>query len=71
LRRERTGLTLSRTQLGIAKADAADLGLTRATDFRLSDYCEFEGRFDRIVSVGMFEHVGVAHCDLFFRSAAQ
>ncbi len=47
-----TGLTLSQIQVGIAKAGAADLGLTGATDFRLSDYREFDGRFDRIVSVG-------------------
>ncbi|MGH6853248.1 MAG: SAM-dependent methyltransferase, partial [Methylocella sp.] len=46
-----TGLTLSRTHLGVAQASAADLGLTGATDFRFSDYREFDGRFDRIVSV--------------------
>jgi cyclopropane-fatty-acyl-phospholipid synthase len=65
-----TGLTLSRTQVDIAKAGAADLGLTGATDFRLSDYREFDGRFDRIVSVGMFEHVGLAHYDTYFRKIA-
>lgn len=65
-----TGLTLSQTQVGIAKAAAADLGLTGAADFRLSDYREFDGRFDRIVSVGMFEHVGLAHYDTYFRKIA-
>jgi cyclopropane-fatty-acyl-phospholipid synthase len=65
-----TGLTLSRTQVGIAKAGAADLGLTGATDFRLSDYREFDGRFDRIVSAGMFEHVCLANYDTYFRKIA-
>ncbi|MFZ0496748.1 MAG: cyclopropane-fatty-acyl-phospholipid synthase family protein [Methylocella sp.] len=65
-----TGLTLSRTQVGIAQAGAADLGLTGATDFRLCDYRECDGRFDRIVSVGMFEHVGLAHYDAYFRKIA-
>jgi len=67
-----TGLTLSQTQLGVARSGAAALGLRGATDFRFCDYREFEGqRFDRIVSVGMFEHVGLAHYDVFFRKVAE
>jgi cyclopropane-fatty-acyl-phospholipid synthase len=62
-----TGVTLSQTQLGVARSGAAELGLTGATDFRFCDYRKLDGRFDRIVSVGMFEHVGLAHYDLFFR----
>lgn len=65
-----TGITLSQTQLGVAKASAAELGLAGIADFRLCDYREAEGRFDRIVSVGMFEHVGLANYDTFFRKVA-
>ncbi|MCI0466477.1 MAG: cyclopropane-fatty-acyl-phospholipid synthase family protein [Beijerinckiaceae bacterium] len=66
-----TGITLSQTQHNLAKAAAADLGLSGATDFRLCDYREARGQFDRIVSVGMFEHVGLAHYDTFFRRVAE
>lgn len=66
-----TGVTLSQTQLGVARSAAADLGLTGATNFRFCDYRELDERFDRIVSVGMFEHVGLARYDLFFRKVAQ
>ncbi len=66
-----TGLTLSKTQLGVARSAAADLGLRGVTDFRFCDYRELGGQqFDRIVSVGMFEHVGRAHYDVFFRKVA-
>jgi cyclopropane-fatty-acyl-phospholipid synthase len=65
-----TGVTLSQTQLGIAQVAAADLGLSGATDFRLCDYRELDGRFDRIVSVGMFEHVGLKHYDEYFQKVA-
>ena len=41
------------------------------TSFRLVDYRDVDGRFDRIVSVGMFEHVGVGFYDVFFRRCAQ
>ena len=66
-----TGVTLSQTQLGVARSGAAELGLSGATDFRFCDYRELDGRFDRIVSVGMFEHVGLAHYDMFFRKIGQ
>jgi cyclopropane-fatty-acyl-phospholipid synthase len=66
-----TGVTLSQTQLGVARSTAAELGLSGATDFLFCDYRNLDGRFDRIVSVGMFEHVGFAHYDLFFRKIAQ
>jgi len=66
-----TDVTLSQTQLRVARSGAAELGLSGATDFRFRDYRELEGRFDRIVSVGMFEHVGLAHYDLFFRKVGQ
>lgn len=66
-----TGVTLSQTQLGVARKSAAAMGLTGATDFRFCDYRELRGRFDRIVSVGMFEHVGRAHYDVFFKKIAE
>jgi cyclopropane-fatty-acyl-phospholipid synthase len=65
-----TGLTLSQTQLDIAQSAAADLGLTNTTDFRYCDYREVHETFDRIVSVGMFEHVGLIHYEEYFRKVA-
>ena len=65
-----TGVTLSHEQLGIATGRAAEKGLTSAVDFRLLDYRDLDETFDRIVSVGMFEHVGVGYYDTFFEKAA-
>ena len=56
-----TGITLSTEQHKIARERAARLGLTRLVDFRLEDYRGVHGVFDRIVSIGMFEHVGRPH----------
>ena len=61
-----TGVTLSTEQLKIARERAAKQGLTRLVDFRLEDYRRTRGPFDRIVSVGMFEHVGRPHYGQFF-----
>jgi cyclopropane-fatty-acyl-phospholipid synthase len=55
------GITLSEAQLSHARARAAAEGLERRVRFELQDWREVEGRFDRIVSVGMFEHVGPPH----------
>ncbi|AXK80526.1 class I SAM-dependent methyltransferase [Pseudolabrys taiwanensis] len=66
-----TGVTLSQEQHGIANARAAEKGLTSRARFNLQDYRDVPGPFDRIVSVGMFEHVGVGHYDEFFRKAAK
>ena len=60
------GVTLSDEQLAIAEARARDEGLSDRAQFRLQDYRNTEGPFDRIVSVGMFEHVGVGFYDEFF-----
>jgi cyclopropane-fatty-acyl-phospholipid synthase len=60
------GVTLSQEQHAIASRRAAETGLTPRADFRLSDYRDVEGPFERIVSVGMFEHVGRAHFDEYF-----
>jgi len=66
-----TGVTLSQEQHAIANERAAEKGLSRRARFRLRDYCDVNGPFDRIVSVGMFEHVGVNHYPTFFRKSAQ
>ena len=61
------GITLSVEQLKLAQERAQRQGLGKVVHFDLRDYREVEGRFDRIVSVGMFEHVGVNHYGTFFR----
>lgn len=61
-----TGITLSTEQLEYAKMRMTGAAADRL-DFQLLDYRDVKGRFDRIVSVGMFEHVGVGHYDDFFR----
>src|SRR5207253_5472405 len=61
-----TGITLSERQLGLARARAAEKGLSDKVGFRLQDYRDVPEKFDRIVSVGMFEHVGVGFYDAFF-----
>jgi cyclopropane-fatty-acyl-phospholipid synthase len=66
-----TGVTLSQEQHGIANSRAAEKGLADHARFNLQDYRDLKGPFDRIVSVGMFEHVGVGHYPEFFRKAAE
>jgi cyclopropane-fatty-acyl-phospholipid synthase len=61
-----TGVTLSREQRDLAAARAQERGLDGRIDFRLMDYRETNETFDRIVSVGMFEHVGAPHYREFF-----
>ncbi|MHA6264978.1 class I SAM-dependent methyltransferase [Arenibacterium sp. CAU 1754] len=65
-----TGVTLSRNQLELARSRAADAGLSEVIDFRLLDYRELNESFDRIVSVGMLEHVGLPHYDEYFEKVA-
>jgi cyclopropane-fatty-acyl-phospholipid synthase len=60
------GVTLSKEQLALAETRAKDAGLDKRVRFELKDYRHLTQKFDRIVSVGMFEHVGVAHYDEFF-----
>jgi cyclopropane-fatty-acyl-phospholipid synthase len=64
-----TGITLSHEQLDIARGRAGEQGLD--VDFRLQDYRDVTERYDRIVSVGMFEHVGVGFYPAFFRKSAR
>jgi cyclopropane-fatty-acyl-phospholipid synthase len=66
-----TGVTLSTEQLQVSNARAAEKNLTESARFLLQDYRDIEGPFDRIVSVGMFEHVGVDYYDTFFKRCAQ
>ena len=66
-----TGITLSQEQHAVANERAAEKGLSARACFKLQDYRDIGGSFDRIVSVGMFEHVGVNHYDTFFRKSAQ
>ena len=61
-----TGVTLSTEQLGVARRRAEEAGLADRVKFELIDYRKVEGQFDRIVSVGMFEHVGVPQYQTFF-----
>jgi cyclopropane-fatty-acyl-phospholipid synthase len=62
-----TGVTLSKEQLAVSSRRALEGGLADRVRFKLLDYRQETGRYDRIVSVGMFEHVGVAHYLEFFR----
>jgi cyclopropane-fatty-acyl-phospholipid synthase len=60
------GVTLSEEQLKVARQRAADAGVADEVKFELIDYRDVQGEFDRIVSVGMFEHVGPANYRAFF-----
>jgi cyclopropane-fatty-acyl-phospholipid synthase len=61
------GITLSKEQLDVARQRAADLGISDRVKFELIDYRDVEGRFDRIASVGMMEHVGQPFFRTYFR----
>jgi cyclopropane-fatty-acyl-phospholipid synthase len=66
-----TGITLSKEQHARATERALERGQAQQASFRLEDYRDVGGRFDRIVSVGMFEHVGVGFYDTYFRKCVQ
>ena len=68
---EVTGITLSEEQISVARGRAQQEKLGAHVKFRLQDYRTVSEPFDRIVSVGMFEHVGVSHYPVFFQKAAQ
>jgi len=65
-----TGVTLSEEQLAQSRRRAAENGLADSVQFLLQDYRDVSGQFDRIVSVGMFEHVGVGFYSAHFRKCA-
>ncbi len=60
------GVTLSEEQLALSRSRAEKKDMGDRVDFRLQDYRTLEGKFERIVSVGMFEHVGVGHYREYF-----
>jgi cyclopropane-fatty-acyl-phospholipid synthase len=63
-----TGITLSEEQLKVSRDRAAKRGLSNRVRFELQDYRYMKGKkFDRIVSVGMFEHVGIGNYGNFFK----
>jgi cyclopropane-fatty-acyl-phospholipid synthase len=62
-----TGVTLSEEQFAVSNHRAVERGLAGQVRFLLKDYRNLDGPFDRIVSVGMFEHVGRSRHEEFFR----
>jgi cyclopropane-fatty-acyl-phospholipid synthase len=66
-----TGVTLSVEQLQASNARAAEKNLARSAKFFLEDYRDVSGPFERIASVGMFEHVGVDFYETYFRRCAE
>jgi cyclopropane-fatty-acyl-phospholipid synthase len=61
-----TGVTLSKEQLALAQQRADELGLAHKISFQFKDYRDVAGNFDRIVSIGMFEHVGISYFQQYF-----
>ncbi|MDA0219305.1 MAG: cyclopropane-fatty-acyl-phospholipid synthase [Proteobacteria bacterium] len=66
-----TGVTLSKEQHEVSNRRAREAGLSDRVRFLLQDYRELEGPYDRIVSVGMFEHVGSRHYLEYFRKVRE
>ncbi|HEX7885349.1 MAG TPA: cyclopropane-fatty-acyl-phospholipid synthase family protein [Phenylobacterium sp.] len=66
-----TGVTLSQEQLAVARSRAKARRLGKRVEFRLEDYRDVQGPFDRIVSVGMFEHVGPKNYQTYFDAIAR
>ncbi|MRX49347.1 methyltransferase domain-containing protein [Paracoccus sp. S-4012] len=66
-----TGVTLSQEQLAWARRRIEAEGMADRIDLQLLDYRAVQGQFDRIVSVGMFEHVGTPHYRQFFRTVRE
>ena len=65
------GITLSKEQKLVCEQRAREEGLSNRVKFELVDYREDIGKFDRIVSIGMFEHVGIPNYDRFWREVFQ
>ena len=61
-----TGITISQAQLAYAKSSLAEAGLQNKVDLKLMDYRDLQGRFDKIVSIEMFEAVGQAYWPVYF-----
>ena len=69
---EVTGITLSKNQLDYAVQNAKELNLDNQINFELRDYREMKGKFDKIYSIGMFEHTSLKYynCLLYTSDAA-
>ncbi|HEX9174071.1 MAG TPA: cyclopropane-fatty-acyl-phospholipid synthase family protein [Telluria sp.] len=65
------GITLSENQTRLAREQVERAGLQGRVEIRLQDYRDVKGRFDRITSVGMFEHVGLKHLTQYFGHVAR
>jgi cyclopropane-fatty-acyl-phospholipid synthase len=65
------GVTLSQTQYDYARAKIDRLGLAGRVTVALADYMTLEGRYDRIASIGMYEHVGIANYPAYFKKIHQ
>ena len=64
------GITLSRRQLAVARRKTDEAGLADRVSFSLRDYRQQQGHFDRVVSIGMLEHVGPRNYDAYFDKVA-
>ncbi len=65
------GVTLSKEQIDLARSRADEAGVAGDVQFELEDYRNVKGSFDRIVSVGMFEHVGPRYYETYFRKCRE
>jgi len=65
------GVTLSQEQLDVARQRARDAGVSDRVKFELMDWRDVPGTFDRVVSIGMFEHLGTAYFQTFFRKVKE
>ncbi len=65
------GISLSKNQINYCKKKAKELNLDNQVSFELADYREVKGEYDRIYSVGMFEHVGKKFYNIFFKSISK
>ena len=65
------GVTLSKEQLAVARERAAAAGVSDRVKFELMDWRDVPGTFDRVVSIGMFEHLGTAYFQTFFRKVKE
>ena len=66
-----TGITLSENQLEYSKKKAKEMNLSNQVEFKLIDYRQLNEKFDRVVSVGMFEHVGRKFYNTYFNQVSK
>lgn len=65
------GVSLSKEQIKYANSKAKELGVSNLVKFELKDYRDIKGKFDKVVSIGMFEHVGKEFHDVFFNKVKE